>query len=63
MGAARTANLDGLPRGEWQVTETTETAQYQKKAPVRSQGHGLAVSLPSRSFVTLTMQAGTPSAD
>jgi O-glycosyl hydrolase len=63
MGAARTANVDGLTGGEWQVTETTESAQYQKKAAVRSQGSGLAISLPARSLVTLTMQAGRPSAE
>ena len=62
-GAARTANVDGLPRGEWQLTETTESAQYQKKAPVRSEGNGLAISLPSRSLVTITMQAAAPGAE
>ena len=62
-GAARMANVDGLPRGEWLLTETTESAQYQSRAPVRSEGNGLAISLPSRSLVTLTMQATAPSAE
>ena len=61
MGAARTAKIQGLPGGEWQVTETTEAAQYQKKAPVRLEPNGLAIALPSRSLVSLTMETGTRS--
>jgi O-glycosyl hydrolase len=55
VGAARAATLEGLPAAEWQVTETTEAAQFQKKAPVRGSG-ALQVILPSRSLVTLTAQ-------
>ena len=56
VGAARTANFEGLPDAEWQVTETTEAAPYQSKAAVRSEGARLELSLPARSLVTLTVQ-------
>lgn len=59
MGPARTATVDGLPPAEWQVTETTETAQFQKKPALRPAGGGLSLGLPARSLITLTAQAST----
>ncbi len=52
-GAARTAEIAGVPGGAWQVTETTEAAQYQQKAAVQAAGQTLRVNLPARSMVTL----------
>jgi hypothetical protein len=57
LGAARTANLEGLPDAEWQITETTEAAQYRNTGKLRSNGSRLALNLPSRSLVSLTGQA------
>jgi hypothetical protein len=56
LGAARAANLEGLPDGVWQVTATTEAAHYQKITAVRSGAGRLTLDLPSRSLVTLTSQ-------
>jgi len=53
LGAARSAELSGLPDSQWRVVETTETAGYQQRAPVRSNG-ALQLMLPARSLVTLT---------
>jgi hypothetical protein len=55
LGAARPASLQGLPDASWQVTETTEAAHYQRKAPARSEGNALQIELPARSLTTLTM--------
>ena len=57
MGPARTATVGGLPAAEWQVTETTEAAQFQQRAAIRPSGGALSLSLPARSLVTLTGQA------
>jgi hypothetical protein len=57
LGAARTANLEGLPDAEWQITETTEAAQYRNTGTLRSNESRLALKLPSRSFVSLTGRA------
>ena len=54
LGAARTASLQGLPDGDWQVVETTEAVQFQQKGPARTAGGALRVELPARSLVTLT---------
>lgn len=62
LGAARASHLEGLPDGEWQVTETTESAQYQRKAAVGSGEGRLVLDLPSRSLVSLTAQTGSRSA-
>jgi hypothetical protein len=63
LGAGRAANLEGIPDAEWQVVETTEAAQYQQKAALRSSSGALRLDLPSRSLVTLTakVQAATAS--
>ena len=58
LGAGRDAALEGLPDGEWQAIETTETAHYQKRPPVPSRAGTLLLSLPSRSLVSLTAQLG-----
>jgi len=54
MGAAREANLSGLPDLQWKIVETTEAAQYQSKAAVTSSGGTLRVGLPARSLLTLS---------
>jgi hypothetical protein len=63
LGAARAANLEGMPDGEWQVTETTEAVQYQKRNPVRAESSRATVSLPSRSLVSLTVPGRAQRAD
>jgi hypothetical protein len=55
-GAARMAEIAGIPDVEWQVTETTEESQFQKKPAMRSNGSSLQLRLPFRSLVTLTAQ-------
>jgi hypothetical protein len=54
MGAARPAELEGLPASAWDVMETTEAAQYQGKPSIRSGEATLRIDLPARSLVTLT---------
>jgi hypothetical protein len=49
LGASRAAIIDGLPAAAWQITETTEAAQFQQRA-----GSGATLTLPARSLVTLT---------
>ncbi len=51
LGAGRTATLEGLPAGDWRVTQTTETAQFQQKPASQMPN----VELPARSLVTLTL--------
>jgi hypothetical protein len=51
MGAARTAVLQGLPSGDWRITESTEISQYQQKPAIR----GANLELPARSLVTFTL--------
>ncbi|MBI1791363.1 MAG: hypothetical protein HYR60_27865 [Acidobacteria bacterium] len=63
LGASRAADIEGLPGGEWKVVETTEAAQYQQKAALRSTGATLRLNLPSRSLVTLTAQLGPATGD
>ena len=53
MGAARPAELNGLPNIQWRVIQTTEAAGYQQGTPLRSNGT-LQLTLPARSLVTLT---------
>jgi hypothetical protein len=62
-GAARTAELQGVPDGDWQVTQTTEEVQFQRAEALQSAASGLRVALPARSLVTLTGVAGTRSDD
>ena len=58
LGGVRPADLQGLPVAEWQVTETTEAAQYQQKSGIRSSGAAaLRLDLPARSLVTLAAKA------
>jgi len=52
LGPARAAVLEGLPDGDWQVIETTEAAQFQKKPAVRTSGGSLKLDLPAHSLVT-----------
>ena len=54
-GAARAANLAGLPDGQWRVVQTTEASPYQQLPALRPDGTGLPVNLPARSLVTLTL--------
>jgi len=54
LGAAREANFEGLTDGAWQITETTESTQYQQKGSVRSTGGKLLATLPAKALVTLT---------
>lgn len=61
-GPARVATVAGAPGVEWRVTETTEGAQFQQTAPVRSAGGLVTVNLPARSLVTLTTGAVPPRA-
>jgi hypothetical protein len=59
-GAARPADLAGLPDAAWQITETTEAAQFmQRPAPVAA-NHTLRIDLPARSLVTLTSAEAAP---
>jgi hypothetical protein len=62
VAGARTASLNGVPDGDWLVTESTEEAQYQQKKRVRSKSGVLPLTLPSRSIVTLTLETGPPAA-
>ena len=52
LGGARTATIAGLPAGEWKVTESTESAQFQAKKPA-ADGN---IALPARSLITLTKE-------
>jgi hypothetical protein len=54
LGAARAAELEGLPDIGWDVVETTEAAQYQQKPGLRSSGSTGDLDLPARSLVTLS---------
>ena len=54
LGAARIASIEGLPAASWQITETTEAAQYRQRSAGTSNGSPLSVELPSRSLITLT---------
>ena len=53
-GPARAVELSGVADGAWQVTETTEAAQFQQKPAVTASAGTLRVQLPARSFVTLS---------
>ncbi len=57
MGAARQTAISGIPDAQWQPIESTETAQYQRKPPLRSQAGTLQIELPAHSLVTLTAVA------
>jgi hypothetical protein len=54
-GGARPAEIAGLPDGAWQITESTESAQYCQRAAPAGANHTLHVDLPARSLVTLTV--------
>jgi hypothetical protein len=55
LGAARTVSIEGIPASaSWQITETTEAAQFVQRPANTSTGAPLAIELPSRSIVTLT---------
>jgi hypothetical protein len=56
LGPARAATVEGLPASQWQVTETTEAAQFQKKPAPAATGGSVSLNLPARSLVTLTTQ-------
>jgi hypothetical protein len=62
LGAAREAVLEGVPDGEWQPVETTETAHYETRPAIRSTEGTLQLKLASRSLLTVTGAAGPPSA-
>ena len=52
LGPAREAAVEGLPDGPWQITQTSETASFEKKpAPTP-----LHLQLPARALVTLTLE-------
>jgi hypothetical protein len=53
MGAAREANLTGLPDVEWKVMETTEDAPYQSRPPMQSSAGALQINLRAKSLLTL----------
>jgi hypothetical protein len=53
-GAARAVTVGGIPNAEWQITETTERAPYQRQPAIRSQGAALELNVPARSLITLT---------
>jgi hypothetical protein len=55
-GAAREADLAGLPPALWTVTQTTETSPYQA-SPVQTATH---LTLPAHSMLTLTTRRTTP---
>ena len=57
LGPSRPVTFEGLPAAGWQVTETTEAAQFAKK-PFPG-----ALTLPARSLVTLVGQASRPAAN
>jgi len=59
LGAAREADLEGLPKADWQVTQTTETAGFQESRAGGSPDGKLRLALPSRSLVTLTTTQAT----
>jgi hypothetical protein len=53
LGAARPAELVGLPEAEWRVVESTEAAQWVERGAGRSGSRKLQLDLPARSMVTL----------
>ena len=53
LGAARAADVMGLPDGEWRMVESTETAQWIERAAGPSSEGRLRVQLPARAMVTL----------
>ncbi len=59
-GAARPVDLAGLTEGAWQITETTESAQYKQRPAPQPANHILRIDLPSRSLVTLTSAEASP---
>jgi hypothetical protein len=59
-GAARPADLAGLPDAAWQITETTESAQYKQRRTPLAANHILRIDLPARSLVTLTSAEAAP---
>jgi hypothetical protein len=63
LGAAGAVNIAGVPARDWQVTETTEAAQFQTRAAIRSNDGKLALNLPSRSLISLAAVSGAKSSD
>jgi len=54
-GGAREASLAGVPDGNWQVTESTETSQYRQQKRASAAESAVRLALPARSLVTLTL--------
>ena len=52
-GPERLVLIEGVQAAEWQVTQTTEEAQYQNGAPLSMQEGALRMTLPGKSLVTL----------
>ena len=63
LGAARDVTVEGLPDGEWQVKESTETAQYQDRAVQRQANASVQLRVPARSLLTLSGKARANSGD
>ncbi len=56
-GAARSIRIAGVPDAEWQVTESTEAAPYQRGQAISSKGGDLQFDAPGRSLITITTRA------
>ena len=54
LGQTRPVTFRGLPVADWQITETTESTQFSRKAL-----HG-ELTLPARSLVTIVGQSSRP---
>jgi hypothetical protein len=52
-GPERTAQIDGMQPAEWQVTQSTESLQYQKAAAPVVEGGVVRLTLPAKSLSTL----------
>jgi len=57
LGLVREAVLAGLPDGDWRVTQSTESKQFESRQAGRPGDGTLRLQLPARSLVTLTTQA------
>jgi len=53
LGGARDVSLEGVPDAEWQVTESTEAAQFQARPAGQPAAGKLSLKLPARSLTTL----------
>jgi len=53
-GAARSVHITGVPDAEWQVTQSTEAAPYQRSPAILSKGGDLQFDAPGRSLITIT---------